>query len=103
MISMIDKPILSDKWPILHESPTSGEHSEWLECAESDKRVQPAEPRHQGHPRPGWGKQSVEIFFKVFLFSSESQVSMVAQYGSLASLERVRIPKFYNFDLIIVH
>ena len=39
-------------------------------------------------------------FFKVFLFSSESQVSMVAQYGSLASLEQVRIPKFFNFDLI---
>ena len=43
-----------------------------------------------------------QIFFKVFLFSSESQVSMVAQYGSLASLEQVRIPKFFNFDLIIV-
>ena len=42
-------------------------------------------------------------FFKVFLFSSESQVSMVAQYGSLASLEQVRIPKFFNLDVIIVH
>ena len=41
-------------------------------------------------------------FLKVFLFSLESQVSMVAQYGSLASLEQVRIPKFFNLDLIIV-
>ena len=62
MISMIDKPILSAKWPILDENTTSGEHSEWLECAESDKRVQPAEPRHQGHPRPGWGKQLADFF-----------------------------------------
>ena len=25
---------------------------------------------------------------------------MVAQYGSLVSLEQVRIPKFFNFDVI---
>ena len=41
-------------------------------------------------------------FLKVFLFSLESQVSMVAQYGSLASLEQVKIPKFFIFDVIFV-
>ena len=56
-----------------------------------------------GTPAARLRKTISRNFFKVFLFSSESQVSMVAQYGSLASLEQVRIPKFFNFDVIIVH
>ena len=101
MISMIDKPISQSNGLFyvriqLQVSTRSGWNVQKATNVFNQQSHVTRDTRGQVE------ENNQQIFFKVFLFSSESQVSMVAQYGSLASLEQVRIPKFFNFDVVIV-